>query len=169
MCSKDRQDDLIPTLLYVRQSLTRAGSESIATQIEVCTDAAPRLGARIVDVLEEPPSTSAYKDRGRSRPKFLELLERIREGEARAVMAYKSERLSRGGGPGWAPLFEAFEAAGWDPDRAVLTPSGWMSEFEIGIRATMDREESKKLSDRMLDARAREAVAGRPRVGGLRP
>lgn len=166
---KGTDDGLIPTLLYIRQSLTRAGSESIATQIEVCMDAAPRLGARIIDVIQEPPSTSGYKNRGLTRPKFLELLERIREGDARAVMAYKSERLSRGGGPGWAPLFEAFEAAGWDPDRAVLTPSGWMSEFEIGIRATMDREESKKLSDRMLDARAREATAGKPRVGGRRP
>ena len=69
-------------------------------------------------------------------------------------MAYKSDRLSRGGGPGWAPLIEAFEQAGCDTDHAVLTPSGWLSEFEIGIRASMDREESKKLSDRMRDVRA---------------
>jgi hypothetical protein len=31
-----------------------------------------------------------------------------------------------------------------------------VSEFEIGIRATMDREESKKTSERMTAVRARE-------------
>lgn len=156
----------IRTLLYIRQSVTRDKSESIPMQVERCSEAAERLGAVIVDTLIEPPSTSGYKDRGRSRPKFLDLLERIANGEARAVMAYKSDRLSRGGGPGWAPLIEAFEQAGCDTDHAVLTPGGWLSEFEIGIRASMDREESKKLSDRMRDVRAREAREGKPRISG---
>ncbi len=158
--------DRIPTLLYIRQSVTRDRSESIPTQVERCTEAAAHLGAVIVDTLVEPPSTSGYKDRGRGRPRFLDLLERIRSGEARAVMAYKSDRLSRGGGPGWAPLIEALEDAGCDTDHAVLTPNGWLSEFEIGIRASMDREESKKLSDRMRDVRAREAREGKPRISG---
>ena len=135
-------------------------------QIERCTEAAKALGAEIIETLVEPPSTSEFKDRGRSRPRFLDLLELVRSGRARAVMAYKSDRLSRGGGPGWAPLIEAFEAAGCDTDHAVLTPNGWLSEFEIGIRASMDREESKKLSDRMRDVRAREAREGKPRVSG---
>lgn len=156
----------IPTLLYIRQSVTRDRSESIPMQVERCTEAAGRLGAVIVDTLVEPPSTSGYKDRGRGRPRFLDLLERIGNGEARAVMAYKSDRLSRGGGPGWAPLIEALENAGCDTDRSVLTPNGWLSEFEIGIRASMDREESKKLSDRMRDVRAREAREGKPRISG---
>lgn len=155
-----------PTLLYIRQSVTRDRSESIPMQVERCTEAAAHLGAVIVDTLIEPPSTSGYKNRGRSRPKFLELLERIRNGEAQAVMAYKSDRLSRGGGPGWAPLIEVFEEAGCNTDHAVLTPNGWLSEFEIGIRASMDREESKKLSDRMRDVRAREAREGKPRTSG---
>jgi DNA invertase Pin-like site-specific DNA recombinase len=156
----------IPTLLYIRQSVTRDRSESIPTQVERCTEAADRFEAVIVDTLIEPPSTSGYKDRGRGRPRFLDLLERIRNGEAKAVMAYKSDRLSRGGGPGWAPLIEALEDAGCDTDHAVLTPNGWLTEFEIGIRASMDREESKKLSDRMRDVRAREAREGRPRMSG---
>ena len=158
--------DLVPTVLYIRQSLTRDRSESIPLQIERCAEAAKALGAEIVETLVEPPSTSGFKDRGRTRPRFLDLLELVRSGQARAVMAYKSDRLSRGGGPGWAPLIEAFEAAGCDVDHAVLTPNGWLSEFEIGIRASMDREESKKLSDRMRDVRAREAREGKPRVSG---
>lgn len=84
------------------------------------------------------------------------------------VIAYKTDRLSRGGGPGWAPLVDAFETAGRDPDRAVATVDGWVSEFEIGIRSAMDREESKKTSDRMLAVRAREAKEGIPRIAGRR-
>ncbi len=118
--------------------------------------------------LVEAPSTSGYQNRGRSRPKFQELLTLIRQREVDCVIVYKTDRLSRGGGPGWAPLVDAFEAAGRDPDRTVATADGWVSEFEIGIRSAMDREESKKTSDRMLAVRAREAREGAPRIGSRR-
>lgn len=117
----------------------------------------------------EAPSTSGYRNRGRNRPKFGELLELIRQGDVDCVVAYKTDRLSRGGGPGWAPLVDAFESADRDPDRTVATTDGWVSEFEIGIRSAMDREESKKTSDRMLAVRAREAREGVPRIAGRRP
>jgi DNA invertase Pin-like site-specific DNA recombinase len=155
--------------LYARQSITREGSASLEVQIEACREAAARLKLDVIAELVEAPSTSGYRNRGRSRPKFGELLELIRRGEADCVVAYKTDRLSRGGGPGWAPLVDAFEAAGRDPDKAVATTDGWVSEFEIGIRSAMDREESKKTSDRMLAVRAREAKEGVPRVGGRRP
>lgn len=155
--------------IYARQSITRDGSASLSTQVDACRDAAKRLNVTVVAELVEAPSTSGYRNRGRSRPKFRELLDLIRAGEVDCVIAYKTDRLSRGGGPGWAPLVEAFEAAGRDPDRAVATADGWVSEFEIGIRSAMDREESKKTSDRMLDVRRREALAGIPRIAGRRP
>ena len=44
-----------------------------------------------------------------------------------------------------------------------------MSEFEIDIRATMDREESRKTSDRLKEQRQREARRGAPMPGGRRP
>ncbi len=59
-------------------------------------------------------------------------------------------------------------AAGRDPDHATATTDGWVSEFEIGIRSAMEREESKKTSDRMLDVRRREAKGGVPRIAGRR-
>ena len=155
--------------IYARQSITREGSASLDVQIEACRDAAKRLRLDVVSELVEAPSTSGYRNRGRSRPKFQELLELIRGGEVDCVVAYKTDRLSRGGGPGWAPLVDAFEAAGRDPDRAVATTDGWVSEFEIGIRSAMDREESKKTSDRMLAVRHREAREVTPRLAGRRP
>ena len=154
--------------LYARQSITRDGSASLDVQIEACREAAKRLKVDVVAELVEPPSTSGYQNRGRSRPKFQELLNLIRAGEVDCVIAFKTDRLSRGGGPGWAPLVDAFEAAGRDPDRTVATTDGWVSEFEIGIRSAMDREESKKTSDRMLAVRAREAREGVPRIAGRR-
>jgi site-specific DNA recombinase len=154
--------------IYARQSITREGSASREAQVESCREAAARLGLEVVATLIEAPSTSGYRNRGRTRPKFLELLDLIRSGQVDCVIAYKTDRLSRGGGPGWAPLVEAFEAAGAHPDRAVATPDGWVSEFEIGIRSAMDREESKKTAERMADVRAREARDGKPRVGGRR-
>lgn len=154
--------------IYARQSITREGSASLKTQVDSCRQAAKRLKVKVVIELVEAPSTSGYRNRGRSRPKFQELLELIRHGEADCVIAYKTDRLSRGGGPGWAPLVDAFESAGRDPDRAIATVDGWVSEFEIGIRSAMDREESKKTSDRMLDVRRREAKEGIPRIAGRR-
>ena len=161
----------IPGVIYVRQSVTKDGSESRETQVEVCTEAAPRLGIEVIATIIEPPSTSGYKNRGRSRPKFREvLLPMLASGEAQAILVYKSERLSRGGGPGWAPIWDAYEQGGGDNhDRFVATPNGWMTELEIGIRASMDREEAKKMSQRTTDNHARAAQAGKPRHGGLRP
>jgi DNA invertase Pin-like site-specific DNA recombinase len=108
--------------LYARQSITREGSASLDVQIDACRESAERLKVDIVSELIEAPSTSGYRNRGRNRPKFLELLELIRTGEVDCVIAYKTDRLSRGGGPGWAPLVDAFEAAGRDPDPARWPP-----------------------------------------------
>jgi len=174
--TRTRSDDRSPAValrgraaLYARQSITREGSASLDVQVEACREAAARLKLEVVTELVEAPSTSGYSNRGRNRPKFGELLDLIRRGEVDCVVAYKTDRLSRGGGPGWAPLVDAFEEAGRDPDRAVATTDGWVSEFEIGIRSAMDREESKKTSDRMQAVRAREAKEGVPRIGGRRP
>lgn len=155
-------------VLYARQSLTRDGSESIPEQLDRMREAAERLKITVVAELVEAKSTGAFKNRGRDRAEWARLLTMIQLGQADAVIAYKSDRLSRGGGPGWAPLLTAAEKAGLNLDRFVATPNGWMSEFEIGIRATMDREESKKTSERLLDVRAREAKQGKVRRGRYR-
>lgn len=127
--------------------------------------AAERMGLEVVAVLVEPPSTSGYKHRGKKRKKFKELLAGFIDNLWEVAMAYKTDRYSRGGGPGWAPLLEAIESAHLDLDRSVATPSGFISEFEIGIRASMDREESKKLSERMTDLCERKAQQGKPGGG----
>jgi DNA invertase Pin-like site-specific DNA recombinase len=156
-------------VIYGRQSRTKEKSESRESQVATCTEEAERYGVEVVAELIEPPSTGAFKNRGRDRLRWPELLELVRDGKVNTVIAYKTDRLSRGGGPGWSPLIEAAEAAGLDIDRFVLiVGSGFMSEFEIGIRASMDREESRKTSDRLLAVQERLATGGRFH-GGRRP
>ena len=156
-------------VIYGRQSQTRAGSASREDQERAGLEEAARHDLEVTKVLLEPPSTGAFKNRGKNRPQWEELLDLVRTGKVDVVIALKTDRLSRGGGPGWAPLIEAAEAAGLDPDRFVLiVGSGYMSEFELGIRSTMDREESRKTSDRLLIAFERLAAEGKPK-GGMRP
>lgn len=155
---------------YCRQSVTRDGSESLDRQQEACAREAKRLKLTVVAELTEAPSTGAFKDRGRGRPEFLRLIDLIDSGQVDAVVAYKTDRLSRGGGSGWAPLVDAFERRGLNLDRVVATADGgWVSEVELGMRAVFDREESKKTSDRILSLRLREAQQGLPRIGSTRP
>jgi DNA invertase Pin-like site-specific DNA recombinase len=157
-------------VIYGRQSLTRDGSLSREDQEAAGRAEAGRHNIEVVATLIEPPSTGAYKNRGKNRPRWKELLDLVRNGKVQVVIAFKTDRLSRGGGPGWAPLIEAAEHAGLNPDRFVfIVGSGFMSEFEIGIRAAMDREESKKSGDRISQARARIAKEGKPMMGGPRP
>lgn len=156
-------------IILARQSRTRDRSESLPAQVESGRATAERFDIDVVAEFVEPPSTSGSKDRGRSRHHFRQVVEMIAGGLADCVIVYKTDRLTRGGGIGWAPVIDAAELAGLDLDRLVLTPSGWMSEFEIGIRATMDREEAKKLSDRSRLVHERLARDGRYGGNGSRP
>jgi len=80
--------------IYARQSITREGSASLDVQVEACRDAAAPLKLEVVAELVEAPSTSGYKNRGRNRPKFGELLDLISDGQVDCVVAYETDRLS---------------------------------------------------------------------------
>lgn len=134
-------------------------------QVERCREAAERHSLDVVVELVEPPSTSGYKNRGRDRAQFNQLIDLTRAGEVDCVVVYKTDRLSRGGGPGYAPLVDAIEDAGGDPSRFILADNSWVAEFELSIRAAMDREASALTAARMADVREREAIAGKPRPG----
>jgi DNA invertase Pin-like site-specific DNA recombinase len=90
--------------IYARQSHTNEGSASLAIQMETCRETANRFDLEVTHELIEPPSTSGFQNRGRNRSKFKELLGLIESGAIDAVVVYSTDRLSRGGGPGWAPV-----------------------------------------------------------------
>lgn len=166
---KKRRYEPTTAVVYGRQSRTVGDTTSREDQVRVCTAEAERHGLEVVEVVLEPPSTSAFKNRGSDRLEWPRLLELVRLRKVEVVVALKTDRLSRGGGPGWAPLLEAAEEAGLDTDRLVLIAgSGFMSEFELGIRGAMDQEESRKTSDRITIAKERNATEGKFH-GGRRP
>jgi site-specific DNA recombinase len=154
--------------LYVRQSKTRDASESRTDQVAAGRATAARFDIDIAQELIEPPSTSGYKNRGRDRPEWRELLELLRNGEVDCVVVYTTARLSRGGIPSYAELFDAAEKGGLDVDHLVLTGEGWKNELEISIRASMDREDSKQKAKYSRDLHAKLALEGRFK-GGRRP
>ena len=75
--------------IYARQSIYRADSISIETQIEDCKKEL-RLGERFNVYSDE-----GYSGKNTDRPQFQKLLEDIRKGEISKVICYKLDRVSR--------------------------------------------------------------------------
>lgn len=86
--------------IYARRSRTSDGSESLDIQVEKCREIAERHGLDVIVELVEPPSTSGYKNRGRDRTNFNELIDLTRDGTVDHVIVYRTDLLSRGG-PGF--------------------------------------------------------------------
>jgi DNA invertase Pin-like site-specific DNA recombinase len=151
------------TVIYGRQSLTKGASSSREDQVRICTRVAADHGLEVVDVILEPPSTGAWQNRGRDRPEWPRLLETIRLGKAQSVTAYETARLSRGGAPSWAELFEAAEAAGLDTDKLVLLAIAeqFVTEADLTARSAYDRDESKKRSMAITITKETNAAEGR--------
>ena len=79
------------TAIYARQSVDKADSISIETQIDRCK-------ARLTDL--ELQNVQVYQDKGFSgkntaRPGFQKLLQDIRGGSIRKIIVYKLDRVSR--------------------------------------------------------------------------
>jgi DNA invertase Pin-like site-specific DNA recombinase len=75
--------------IYARQSIYKADSISIETQIEDCKKEL-RLGERFNVYSDE-----GYSGKNTDRPQFQKLLEDIRKGEISKVICYKLDRVSR--------------------------------------------------------------------------
>lgn len=74
--------------IYARQSIDKADSISIESQIEFC-QYETRGGA--YEVFQD----KGYSGKNTDRPEFQRMLERIRKGEVKRVIVYKLDRISR--------------------------------------------------------------------------
>jgi site-specific DNA recombinase len=154
--------------IYARQSLTRGETESLPDQVERGRRAVAREGTAVVEFIE-PPSTSGSKHRGLKRQEFPKLVEMVRSGEINAVWALTTARISRGGGPGWAPLLQAAIDMGLDLNRFVMIRDKFLDESALNRKADADREFAEQMSEYSIDNKEREARDGKPSPGGLRP
>lgn len=148
------------------------------TQEAECRALAARFGVTVVAVHKDDGFSGVL----RQRPGFLAWLDDGRTGRADLLLAWKSDRVSRGGLAGVAPLVDlvnGIDSATGLPARGRPRPRlltcadavdssviGWEAIF--GIHASTAKGERDATSARMLAHRAANRAAGRA-VGGRRP
>ena len=154
--------------IYVRVSLDREGTKaSPETQEAECRALCRSRGWEVAGVFSDR-DRSAF--RGARRPQFERLLHEVEQGRANVVVAYKLDRLTRGGISGLWPILERLKRV--DVGLAFVhdqvdttTPLG---EGVLGLLASMAKQESENLSRRVRSAHARAAREGAIHTGGSR-
>lgn len=155
-------------VIYCRISDDREGRQAgVGRQENECRRLAERLGWDVVAILIEN-DMSAYS--GKPRPKYEQLLQMLRGGEADAVLALAPTRLYRriGDALGFLDLVAEFDIAVQTAKagRYDLTTADGRRDAR---RAAVDNQyESELISERVRDAKAETLAAGGYR-GGPRP
>lgn len=155
-------------VIYCRISDDREGKRwGVARQEAVCRERADRNGWEVVAVLVEN-DVSAYS--GAARPKYQQLLEMLRSGEADAVLALSGKRLQRN----WRDAFAFLDLA---EERDIAIDTIKAGQFNLNTaegrgqarRAAIDaQEESEEIGERVRDAKQDNLREGTFR-GGPRP
>lgn len=80
-------------VIYARKSTDDSGKQerSIGDQIQVCQDAAERMGLNVVDVIHEERSAKMSENR----PKFRQMLEKLLSGDYDGIVTWAPDRLAR--------------------------------------------------------------------------
>lgn len=91
MGKKLSNDITIRAFIYARRSSDRQNEESCPQQITVCKEMAERLGYTVIRVFAD----EAISGKTDKRPEFQKMVRAIEAGKCEAVIAYKSNRISR--------------------------------------------------------------------------
>ena len=156
-------------VIYTRISEDRDGTkDSPETQERECREFCRRKEWDVVGVYSDR-DRSAYK-RGVKRPEFDRLLSNIRGGQADILVAYKLDRLTRGGMTAIGPILQDLQDANADmafvhDNVDTTTPMG---EGVLGLLASIAKQESKNISTRVKSASRRAAEEGTYPSGGVR-
>lgn len=155
-------------VIYCRISDDREGKRwGVARQEAACRERADRNGWEVVAVLIEN-DVSAYS--GAARPKYQQLLDMLRSGEADAVLALSGKRLQRN----WRDAFAFLDLA---EERDIAIDTIKAGQFNLNTaegrgqarRAAVDaQEESEEIGERVRDAKQDNLREGTYR-GGPRP
>lgn len=157
----------LPVALYGRVSDDRDGeSQAISRQMEDCGRRADAEGWRAETYADS--DLSAFK-RGVRRPAFERMLDDLRSGAVRGVLAWKADRLARNTRD-LVRLSEACEAAG----AFICTVSDGIDtrssagQFVLELLVSLAKQESANTSVRARRALAQRAAEGKPQFGGQR-
>lgn len=91
MGKKLSNETTIRAFIYARRSSDRQNEESCPQQITVCKEMAERLGYTVIRVFAD----EAISGKTDKRPEFQKMVRAIEAGKCDAVIAYKSNRISR--------------------------------------------------------------------------
>src|SRR5262249_39936093 len=112
----------------------------------------------------EPPLTdndrSAYN--GKRREHYDEMLAGLRDGTYDAVIAWKLDRLTRGGVRGLVPLLEALDGRPVVCVNDSIDTSTAMGEGVAAMLASVARTESENIGKRVARKKADLATEGKP-------
>ena len=156
-------------VIYTRVSLDRDGTKvSPATQEAECRQLCEQRDWQVVGVYTDR-NLSAFK-RGVKRPEFDEMFRDLKAGKAAHLVAYKLDRLTRGGVVAAAKLLDKLEDAGAELTCVYgdVDTSTEMGKAVFGLFAAQARQESLNTSIRLSSACAQDAKAGNAHRGGSR-
>lgn len=144
--------------IYTRLSRDEANQTSTADQERECRRLAQRLTITSIEVFAEEPGTSAYKDV--PRPVFDALMTGIQKGDV--IIAWALDRVTRHGMEEAGRVLRILEERG---ARLVTVSDGvdtgqLDTDINVGIRAIMARDYSKRISANVKRGKASRAASG---------
>lgn len=163
-----RPDVNTKAAIYTRISIDRSGtSESPAQQEDDCRALAERQGWTVAAVFTDRDISAS---KGAARPGYEALLSDLSAGRFGAVVVWELSRLTRQGIRGIAKFLDALESGGArlvTVKDSLDTGSG-AGELVIGVMASIDKDESKRISERTTRNHAANAALGHIHPGGPR-
>jgi site-specific DNA recombinase len=145
--------------IYTRLSRDETNQTSTADQERECRRLAERLDIRDIEVFPEQPGTSAYKDV--PRPVFDSLISGINKGDV--ILAWALDRLTRHGMEEAGKVLRILEERG---ARLITVSDGVDTQLDadinVGIRAIMARDYSKRISANVKRGKTSRAQRGEP-------
>jgi site-specific DNA recombinase len=156
--------ELVPAIGYIRVSMEREEMISPQTQRAAIEAYAARMGYVIIDWVEELDVTGRNFNR-----KITAVVDRVKEGEARAIIVWKFSRFGRTRKKREFFLAEIDEAGGHllsateDVDAATAT-----GKFQRGMLLEMAAYESDRIGETWAETHAWRLRQGLPASGGPR-
>lgn len=164
--SDERRSPATPTVVYLRRSREKEDAEqTLEVQREIMEHVVERYGFVDVEWIEEVASGESLH----YRPKFLELLGRIEEGEIKTILVAHLDRLGRGDALDAAIIQDRLTRAG----ALVITPSqeyDYTQESTLlvtGIESVIAANERRKSIKKMIEAKQAGVRNGKLHSGSV--
>jgi site-specific DNA recombinase len=146
--------------IYVRISKDDTGEAAgVRRQEADCRKLAKAKGWQVADVLCDN-DVSAFV--GTARPGYDQLLDGLRDGDYDAVVAWKLDRLTRGGVRGLTPLLDALDGRPVTLVQDSIDTSSAMGEGVAAMLASVARTESENIGKRVARKKEELAAEGKP-------